>query len=264
MDFKTFIHKIKAFMHHPAIKIFVMPLTFILFGTMSGAKINFNVLGTIVLYIFLLVMQFVEQFLFISDVKSGRIKFNNLLGFELILAILLIVLYFLSNLIFVLLLAIYVVSVHLLYAPFRLKGSIYYLVLQLFLKGFVLTIVSSFMQVNLVSPALLLSTLPIIFALLFYYSEFELLDNIKYGMSTLNNNLLKLLSLFGILGSLILPFMTGVVAFTNIFAILLFVAVGTLMVLYAFKKKKYLNNNKSKSYLSTLLTLYMIVLSFIR
>lgn len=263
MDFQTFLLKLKQFSHHPAVKIFVMPLSFIMYGVALGSKINFNVFGTIVLYLFLLVMQFVEQYLFISDVKRGYIKFDNLYGLELIVGVLLIALYFLSNLIFVLLLLIYVVSVHLLYTPFRLKGSIYYLILQLFLKGFVLTIVASFMQVNLVSQTLLVHTLPIIFALLFYYGEFELLDNIKYGMSTLSDSLLKILSPIGIIGSAILPFLVGKIALSNVFGLLLLSVSTILMVLYTLKKEKYLNNNKSKNYLSTLFTVYMIVFSII-
>ncbi|MBS4749651.1 hypothetical protein GMA11_00095 [Granulicatella sp. zg-ZJ] len=262
MDLNTFIKQLKYFASHPVIKLFIMPLTLILFGTSFGSKGNpLNLVGAIVFYFFMLMMQFIEQYLFINVSKRGYVKWQPLYMFELIILIFLVLLYYITNIIFTILAFLYVVSTHLMYAPFKLKGTIYYIILQVFLKGLVVTILASFIQVNLITMNLFVAILPLVSGLLVYYAESEKLDIVKYGMVALPKNLLRYLSIAGLIGMAVFPFAIGRVALTNILFDVLLVGIVGLFIQFMFKNKHYLNTGKSKNYLSSLYTLYVLLLS---
>lgn len=264
MDFQTFLRKLEAIVSHPAIKLFVMPLTFVLYGFHFGSRIGIggkmNVLGMFVLYIFVLVMQLVEQYLFVSDARKGRIRTESLSGFWLILGVLIVLLSLLTNVMFGVLALIYVVGVHLLYLPFKLKGTMYYLILQVFLKSVTLTVLASFIQINLVTIPLLLSILPIASGLLFYYSQTEQLDLVKYGRSSLDKAQLNLISLFSLVMMIAFPIALGKLSLANIPLFVVFVLLIALMARFMLQHKRFVKIGRSKNFLSTLHTIYILLL----
>lgn len=264
MDFQTFLKKLEAIFSHPFIKLVVMPLTFVLFGFQFGSRIGVggrvNVFGMLTLYVFVLAMQLVEQYLFISDARKGRIKKESLTGFWLILGLLILLLTLMTNVMFGVLALIYVVGVHLLYLPFKLKGSMYYLILQVFLKSVTLTVLASFIQINLVTVPLLLSILPIASGLLFYYSQMEHLDLVKYGRSSLDKAQLNILSLFSVVMMVVFPIALGKLRLTNILLIVLFGLLTFSLLRFMTQKKRFVKIGRSKNYLSTLHTFYILLL----
>ncbi|MBF0779990.1 MULTISPECIES: hypothetical protein [unclassified Granulicatella] len=264
MDLQTFIIRVKQLASHPVIKLFVMPLSLLFYGIVFGAKIDgINFLGTFILYLFMVVMQFIEQYLFVNDMKKGYIKWEPLYFFDAIIIGLLCLLLMVTNLIFVILALFYVISVHLIYALFQLKGTIYFLIIQVCLKAVVATILASFMQLNVITPDLLLATISICGMVLFYYAEMERLDTVKYGLAVLNKGTLTLLSFTGLAIAFISPILLQKLALTNIFFLVLWIALALLMVQFMGNKKRYIQTARSKNYLSTLFTLFVLLFSLL-
>lgn len=265
MDLQTFLARFRQLVSHPAVKLFIMPLTLLFYGIQYGAKIagGVNILGSFVLYIFVFVMLLVEQYLFVNDVKRGYIKWEPLYVFDAIVLLLLLLLLPLTNLFFVILALVYVVSIHLMYALFQLKGTIYFLVLQVCLKAIVLTILASFMQVNVITLDLLIASLPLCAAILFYYAELERLDRVKYGSAQLSATALKMLSYVAWLASFVMPVVIGKLALTNIFFLIIWAILAIVMFRFTILKTRYIKTGNSKNYLSMLYTLFVLLVSLL-
>lgn len=264
MDLNTFIVQAKHFMSHPVIKLFVMPLTFLLVGITAGSRINgINFFGSILLYLFMVCMQLIEQYLFTNITKKGYINWEPLYVFYMILAVMVLGLFFTTNVMFLVLLIAYVIGVHLMYALFQLKGTIYHIILQVFLKGFVMTIMASFVQVNVITPTLLLASIPVVLGTLFYYAQLEKLDVIKYGELSLSQKTLTILSAVGFLGAYIAPFVLGKIGVSHVLFVLVWGISGLLLLRFATQKKRYIKSGRSKNYLSALYTFFILLLSLV-
>lgn len=264
MDLHTFIVQTKHFMSHPVIKLFVMPLTFLLVGMSVGSRINgLNILGSILLYLFMVCVQLIEQYLFSNITKKGYINWEPLYVFYMILSVIVLGLFLTTNVMFLVLILAYVIGVHLMYALFQLKGTIYHIILQVFLKGFVMTIMASFVQVNVITPTLLLASIPVSAGVLFYYAQIEKLDVIKYGEIALSQKMLTMLSVIGFVGAYVTPFVLGKISVANFLFVIIWGISGLLLVRFATQKKRYIKSGRSKNYLSALYTLFIVLLSLV-
>lgn len=264
MDFKTFLITIRRFATHAMMRLIVMPLIFLVYGIVFGIKIgNVNVLGTVVLFVFVLLMQLLEQYFYLQQTKKGYINWKKVYPIMGIIGILIIALFPLTNFIFMILALTYFVSLLLIYGFFKLRGSVYFIILQVFLKGLVLTVLSAFMQVNFISYDLLFATLPLVCALLFYYSEIEMIELRQFKGFHGNKQLLNIFSVLGILGTLAVPVLIGTLKLTNIIGMVIWIIVCALLAKVMYDNRRKIHVATSKNFMATMYILVVIIYCFI-
>lgn len=262
MDFNTFVKQFQKIVSHPAIRLILVPIMYLAYGIMFGHRFGrINYLGTLLLILFVIILQFLEQYFFVNQVKKGYIQWDGAYIIIALLGVLVLLMWPLTNTIYFILSAAYLISVIMIYGFFRLKGSIYYLILQVFLKAFVLSILSAFMQINFVSLKLLIEIIPIIFATLFYFSELEALDNIKYATFE-NHQLLKILAVVGVVGTFLTQFFIGKLGLSHIIMIVVWTLFSVYIIQRLLRSNRFVSVEKSKNFTATLYVIMLLLYCF--
>lgn len=264
MDLQTFIATIKRFSTHPFMRLIILPIVYLLFGIVYSARIGkVNILGSFVLIVFVLLTQLLEQYFYIQQMKKGYIKWETvypIIGVNIILILLLLPL---TNLVFVILALTYFLSILLIYGFFKLNGSLYFIIIQVFLKGLVLNVLSVFMQINFISYELLLAIIPVIGTLLFYYSEVENLELKKSHMFVGNRSILNLMSVIALLATIVSPLFIGKLALSQLFKVVLWVLVGAFMCKVMIDNRKAKSIAKAKNFMATVCNIIIVLYCFL-
>lgn len=263
MDLKTFIATIKHFSTHPFMRLIILPIVYLLFGIVYSARIGkVNVLGSLVLIVFVLLTQLLEQYFYIQQKKKGYIKWEAIYPIIVVNGLVILLLLPLTNLVFVILALTYFVSILLIYGFFKLNGSLYFIIIQVFLKGLVLSVLSVFMQINFISYELLLAIIPVISTLLFYYTEVENLEMKKFRTAVGNKSTLNLISVITVLATMISPFLIGKLELSQHFKVVLWVLVGAFMGKVMIDNRKAQSIIKSKNFMATAYIIIIVLYCF--
>ncbi|MBS4770444.1 hypothetical protein KG090_04560 [Carnobacteriaceae bacterium zg-ZUI240] len=264
MDLKTFMMTIKRFSSHIVMKLLVMPMALLLFGVTYGSRLGkVNVLGTFILLIFVVLSQFLEHYFYLQQTKKGTINWQSAYPIIALNVLLILLMFPLTNAIFSILALTYFVSILLVYGFFKLRGTLYFIVIQVFLKGLVLTVLSVFMQINFISYELIFATVPILFLLLFYFSEIEKLEVKQYRALHASLSSLNLLSLLGWLGTLSSPIALMRLVLNNYFMLLLWGIAGAIMLKVMLDNKKKTQFAKQKNFMATIFSCVILIYCFI-
>lgn len=263
MDLQTFLATIKRFSTYPLMRLIILPIVYLLFGIVYSARIGkVNVLGSIVLIIFVLLTQLLEQYFYTRQTKKGYIEWGTVYPIIGVNAIIILLFLPLTNVVFTILGLTYFVSILLIYGFFKLRGSLYFIIIQVFLKGLVLNVLSVFMQINFISHELLLAVIPVISALLFYYVEVEKLEIKKFHTFTGNKAMLNMMSVLALLVTIVSPFFIGKLALNQIFKLIMWGLVGAFMAKVIVDNRKVQSIVKAKNFMATVYIIVSVLYCF--
>lgn len=260
MDLKTFMATIKRISSHTVMKLIVMPIMLLLFGIVFGSRMGkINLFGTLILVLFVILSQFLEQYFYLQQTKRGHIKWEGAYPIIGLNALVILVMLPLTNIIFSILAMTYFVSILLVYGFFKLRGTLYFIVIQVFLKGLVLTVLSVFMQLNFISYELIFATTPVLFALLYYFSEVEKLEVRQYREFHATQASLQLFSFIGLIGTVVSPIAIGRLALTNYVMLVIWALVGVIMFKVMLDNPKRVQFSKAKNFMATIFSFIILM-----
>lgn len=263
MDLQTFIATIKRFSIHPLMRLIVLPIVYLLFGMVYSARIGkVNLLGSFILIVFVLLTQLLEHYFYNQQTKKGYIKWEAIYPVIIVNILISLLLLPLTNIVFVILALTYFVSILMVYGFFNLRGSLYFIIIQVFLKGLVLSVLSVFMQINFISYELLMSIIPIVSALLFYYVEIEKLELKQHRTFVGSRAVLGLLSILSLIITMVSPILIGKLAISQIFMLAVWVLVGAFMMKVTSDNRKALNIAKAKNFMATTYIIIILLYCF--
>ncbi|MGP6147586.1 hypothetical protein [Jeotgalibaca sp. A122] len=161
----TFITKT---LNHPFLSWVTLPISIIIFGTVTGAKqTGFQLLPFLLLFIFLLLTVLLERLL-IKKTKQ-QLDSPRLLNhiFWIAVAILLILIWATTNWLCASILILYILFIYSAYHPIlKMEQTVFYVILQVFFKVYMMSYISFYIQTGYLEPHFLLYLVPIIFFLL--------------------------------------------------------------------------------------------------
>lgn len=179
--------KMKKFINYlqnPYLKIFIAPLSLILFGAIMGVSHSQSPkwLAVILLYLIALTSQLTLHFLHLKFDRESSITDNPLLlrilqGLMILAAILLMIR---QHWIIILLILFYLIYTHIIYYPYNISNTIYAYILAIFYESFILNIIAYYSQVGAINNDLLIHLIPIV--LMFagiYIQTFHLKDELS-------------------------------------------------------------------------------------
>ena len=179
-----------TFMNHTLITLSLKPISFLLFGTLTG--ITFNALNggmLFLLFFFLLTTTTIESILSTHERKQSPLPIKALFFFSSLAIATLGFVLWASNWIVAAILLLYLVYSILQFYPFSMTNSFYSTLLQPFFKVVILSTVAFFVQANFVPADLLNQLKPILFFYLFMiiYNQSQ---DLKYMQSKQLSNVL--------------------------------------------------------------------------
>ncbi|CZQ87910.1 Hypothetical protein Tpal_959 [Trichococcus palustris] len=179
-----------TFMNHPLITLSMKPISFLLFGTLTG--ITFNALNGGMLFLllfFLLATTTMESILSMHERKQSPLPVKALFFFLLLAIVTLVFVLRASNWIVAAILLLYLVYSILQYCPFSMTNTFYSTLLQPFFKVVILSTVAFFVQANFIPADLLSQLKPILFFYLFmiFYNQSQ---DLRYLQSRQLSNVL--------------------------------------------------------------------------
>lgn len=153
-------------LQNPFVKILISPLASIIFGLIIGASQTEKIqwLTMLLLYLIVISSQLLDHFLYLQlDRKTPEVAPNLILYFfEAILIISSVIFMLNSHWIINLLLAFYIIFIHIQYMPFKMTGTIYHYLLSVFFNGFILNVIAYYSQTFAVTQTFLINLIPIV------------------------------------------------------------------------------------------------------
>lgn len=157
-----------TFMNHTLITLSLKPISFLLFGTLTG--ISFNALNGGMLFLllfFLLTTTTIESILSTHERKQSPLPIKALFFFSSLAIATLVFVLWSSNWIVAAILSLYLIYSILQFYPFSMTNSFYSTLLQPFFKVVILSTVAFFVHANFIPADLLNQLKPILFFHLF-------------------------------------------------------------------------------------------------
>lgn len=156
---------LKKIWNNPIFIWFILPLSQIITGIVLGAKENtFLFYPFLLLYLFLLFSHLIERILMKkeNEFQQAIIPFRTVV--MILIGVLLFLISIAVNMPAVLLLILYLFYIiTLAYQRLQLERSIYFLILQIFIKVFILNIVAFYTQANFLNYSFIVYLIPIVF-----------------------------------------------------------------------------------------------------
>lgn len=154
------------FLQHPLLKILASPLAYIGFGLITGVTMTSQVqwLNIVLLYLIVASAHLIDHFFFLkySQKKADATPMFLLFFCEAIIIISSVVFLMQQHLIISLLLIMYLVFIHLQWFPYKMTGTFYHYLLNVFFHAFILNVIAFYTQTNGITPSLLIALIPVV------------------------------------------------------------------------------------------------------
>lgn len=153
-------------LQHPLLKILVSPLAFIGFGLITGLSMTSQIqwLNISLLYLIVAMAHLIDHFFFLkySRQKADATPMILLYICEAIMIASVLVFFMQQHLIISVLLAMYLVFIHLQWFPYNMTGTFYHYLLNVFFHSFILNVIAFYTQTNGITPAILIALIPVV------------------------------------------------------------------------------------------------------
>lgn len=154
------------FLQHPLLKILVSPLAFIGFGSITGLTMTTQTqwLNIVLLYLIVAMAHLIDHFFFLkySLKRDDATPLVLLYLCEAVMVISAVVFFMQQHLIISLLLAMYLVFIHLQWFPYKMTGTFYHYLLNVFFHSFILNVIAFYTQTNGITPEILMALIPVV------------------------------------------------------------------------------------------------------
>ena len=154
------------FLQHPLLKILASPLAYIGFGLITGVAMTSQIqwLNIVLLYLIVASAHLIDHFFFLkySQKRSNATPMFLLIFCEAIMIISSVVFFMQQHLIISLLLLMYLIFIHLQWFPYKMTGTFYHYLLNVFFHAFILNVIAFYTQTNGITPSILIALIPVV------------------------------------------------------------------------------------------------------
>lgn len=264
------LYQVQRFLTRGTLRWWLAPLSYMLFGLLSGLRFGaFKWLPTVLVYGALCAAYFVEWY-FVRTRYEQKKPHPLAIGlFEGALFLFLGGLFVTTNWLFASLMVLYALGIHSFFIPRLMKGTAYYVLLQAFFKGYLANALVFYLQANFISHQFLWQSVPLLAAVTFVVAKSDLLDFRLYNRAArLSAHLYQLWATAGLVLSYALPVVifvsTGIPwSLQFVLALLLWLISLALNLVGFFAASQNEGVKKQQHFIFNVFLIYLIAFSFL-
>lgn len=153
-------------LQHPLLKILLSPLAFIGFGLITGLTMTSQPqwLNIVLLYLIVAMAHLIDHFFFLkySRKRDDATPMVLLYLCEVVMVISAVIFFMQQHMIISLLLTMYLIFIHLQWFPYKMTGTFYHYLLNVFFHSFILNVIAFYTQTNGITPEILIALIPVV------------------------------------------------------------------------------------------------------
>lgn len=153
-------------LQHPLLKILVSPLAFIGFGLITGLTMTSQTqwLNIVLLYLIVAMAHLIDHFFFLKYSRKREDATPMVLLYlcEAVMVVSAVIFFMQQHMIISLLMTMYLIFIHLQWFPYKMIGTFYHYLLNVFFHSFILNVIAFYTQTNGITPEILIALVPVV------------------------------------------------------------------------------------------------------